>query len=222
MKINETIIKNDVEAEHQTREKFKIFEKEKAKRKVLFLGNSITLHEKAPKIGWNVNWGMAASSEDKDYVHIVLRELEKRYGEIGYCIANVGEWERNYWKEETLEKFRGAREFGADTVVFRLGENLRKDAFEEYALSGCMRRFMDYFTAKAKHVVVTDTFWEHGYICDTLKALAEEKGYDFVSISELGYAAENKAIGLFEHEGVAAHPNDLGMARIAERILEKL
>ena len=47
-------------------------------------------------------------------------------------------------------------------------------------------------------------------------------GYRFVSIGDLGDKQENKAIGKFSHEGIAIHPGDLGMARIACRILEKL
>ena len=33
--------------------------------RVLFLGNSITLHGPAPAIGWEGNWGMAASTVRK-------------------------------------------------------------------------------------------------------------------------------------------------------------
>ena len=222
MKINKDILTNDVPASDQTKEKFKIFEVENAAKRVLILGNSITLHEIKTEIGWENNWGMAASSEDKDYVHILLQGLREKYGAVSHCVCNVGEWEKNYFDESVLKKFEGAKNFNADIVIFRLGENVRADSFEQYPLAGYFQTFVEYFTENAKQVVVTDTFWAHGYICDALKEVAEKKGYQFVTLADLGENGENKALGLFWHEGVANHPGDLGMQRIAERILEKL
>lgn len=221
-KINNDIINNTVNAENQTREKTKIVINPNEKIRILFLGNSITLHETKPEIGWNHNWGMAASAEENDYVHIVLSELQKRYGEISYGIINVGDWETNYFDDGVIEKFNSAKDFNADIVVIRFGENVNQSNFEKYPLIGFLRKFVNLFTKNAKQVIVTDNFWDHEYICNTLKTFALEKNYDFVTISDLGYVDENKALGLFEHPGVAIHPGDLGMQRIAERIIEKL
>ena len=49
-------------------------------RRILFLGNSITLHGPKADIGWTGNWGMAASAEDKDYVHLVSGALARHTG----------------------------------------------------------------------------------------------------------------------------------------------
>ena len=223
MKVNDIIVKNNVDTQNQTRQKLKIFESENpTAKRVLFLGNSITLHEKKPEIGWNNNWGMAASSEEKDYVHLVLARLKERYGDISYAIVNVAEWEQKYWEDSVLEKFKPAKDFNADTVVIRFGENVNLKALDTYPLIDYLRTFIRHIAAEAKKIVVTDCFWEHERICNALKTLAEENGYDFVHLFDLGYQEENMALGLFEHPGVAMHPGDLGMQRIAERILEKL
>ena len=43
--------------------------------KILIYGNSIALHGPAPKIGWERNWGMAASAREKDFAHLVVADL---------------------------------------------------------------------------------------------------------------------------------------------------
>ena len=65
--------------------------------KILIYGNSIALHGPAPKIGWDRNWGMAASAREKDFAHLVVADLEKRRGErADYRIRNLAALERNF------------------------------------------------------------------------------------------------------------------------------
>lgn len=222
MKVNKDIINNNVKAENQTSQKFKVTLVPNAVKRVLFVGNSITLHETAPHIGWNNNWGMAASAEQNDYVHIVVQSLTDKYGNVSYCVCNASEWERNFWDENVLHKFEGARNFDADVVIVRLGENVNRDELANYDFAECCNKFIKFVAPNAKQVIVTDTFWEYEPICTPMCELATENGYKFVSICDLGYLDENKAVGKFWHEGVASHPGDLGMQRIAERLLKVL
>lgn len=217
--INNDIEKNTVEASKQVKEKFKIFDDVKGGKRVLFLGNSITLHETKPEIGWNHNWGMAASSERNDYVHIVLDGLEEKFGAVNYCITNVGEWELNFWKTEALESFFASKDFGADIVIVRLGENVNRQKLSEYDFEKYFENFVRYFSGKAEKVIITDLFWEYKELDEMIKNVCERVNGRFVMLSDLGYDNANKALGLFEHEGVALHPGDRGMAKIAERIL---
>ena len=88
-----------------------------------------------------------------------------------------------------------------------------------------MNALLKYFdkSQKAK-VVLTTSFWRHPGDAAILE-YAKERGLPCVQLGDLGEQDEMKAIGLFVHEGVANHPGDLGMKKIAERIyaeLEKL
>ena len=65
--------------------------------KVLFLGNSITLHDPAPEIGWTGRWGMAATEAAKDYVHLLTADLEKAAGApLQTMVRNTAGFEREY------------------------------------------------------------------------------------------------------------------------------
>ena len=100
--------------------------------RVLFVGNSITLHPKAPEIGWNHEWGMAASAPEKDYVHILISKIREKNPDAAFCIAQVSEWERGFMQgEEHLSKYQGAADFGADIIIVRMIENCPFQDFDD-------------------------------------------------------------------------------------------
>lgn len=219
MKISDDLIKNDVPASGQTKSGEGVLTQtaEHADRKILFLGNSITRHGKAEALGWQGDWGMAASSRENDYVHRLVSLLERGGEKISYCVANLSEWERS--RDMTLLKtaYRAAYDFRADVAVVRLGENAElTERLKEF--KACYRALTDSFAALGARLVLTDLFWEYEPFDDFVEELAKEKGYAFVQLHDLGGSDEMKAVGKFSHAGVAAHPGDRGMKVIAERI----
>ncbi len=222
MKINADKQANSLSAENQVNEKLQIFEGESGAKRILFLGNSITLHEYAPHIGWHHSWGMAASEREKDYLHLVVKRCEEKFGSVSYCICNVGKWEQHFSDERVIEEFAKAKEFGADIVIARLGENVPVEGISGEEFYQSYQAFLRYYTQGASRVIVTDLFWEHELLDGAIERLCADEGYEFVSIRDLGYDENNKAIGQFENVSVNLHPNDRGMAKIAQRILEKI
>ena len=100
--------------------------------KVLFIGNSITKHGPAPDIGWNGNWGMAASDLENDYVHLVVNSLREKVS-VDYSIAQCSRWEQNYNDTENFFKnnYQDLQDFEADIIIVRIGENVKLKNDEE-------------------------------------------------------------------------------------------
>lgn len=214
---------NTVSAERQV-SNMVIRSEQEGSPKILFVGNSITLHGVKPEIGWHGLWGMAASSREKDYVHQTMRMVRGLAPDAGYMIAQAADWERGFWKEpEEFECLRAAREYNADILVLRLGENVLNEHMQEHNLTAAFSELIGYLNPDGKtQVIVTDMFWPNPAKDDCARQAAEEAGSQFVSINHLGTMDEMKAVGLFEHAGVAAHPGNQGMLRIAEAIFEKM
>ena len=222
--ISKNELANNVSAQNQLNGNPNIsFEGDGEGLRVLFVGNSITRHGYKPDIGWYGDWGMAASSKDKDYVHRVISMLEEKYGRVYACIAQGAEWERGYADTTAVlnEVYSEARDFKADIVIIRIGENMPKGSAPD-----CKPQFakmIEFFATNEKaKVIVTDSFWRNDPRDGMIKEICEEKGYIFCQLHDLELDEANMAIGLFEHKGVARHPSDLGMERIAERIVDLL
>lgn len=194
--------------------------------RVLFVGNSITLHGPKPEIGWYGDWGMAASCRKKDYVHVAEELLRKHYGAVSVTYLNCAEWERSYWEDENiLSRWQWARELQADVVVIRIGENTwsSRDRLGEIPYAPHMKTMIEYFASNPNAtVVVTNLFWHKEIIDSEILKAVEAGGYPLVEIGDLGENDACMAIGQYEHRGVSIHPNDLGMQRIAERLVERI
>lgn len=192
-------------------------------KRIMFVGNSITLHGAAPEIGWNGEWGMAASKQKKDYVHRLMEAVSEKNIDPAFCICQVAEWERQYKKGgEVHMLFEHARHFQADVIVVRFIENCPKKDFDPAAFQTAARSLLQYLdpTGKAK-LLFTTGFWRHPGDA-AIAGLAKVLEAPLVELGDLGQLEEMKAIGLFVHPGVANHPGDLGMETIANRIWEIL
>ena len=215
------IDKNTVEAKNQLlpTERVKFENLENPGPRVLFAGNSITLHGIKPEIGWHWLWGMAASAKEKDYVHQLISKISGVSPEASYCIAQVSGWEVRYKEgESTFESFKEAAQFGADIIVMRFVENCPRADFDRLVFERELKKMLDFLNSTGKaNIILTTGFWKH-IADDAIRAVATERGYPLVELGDLGELDELKAVGLFAHDGVAQHPGDKGMAAIADRI----
>lgn len=194
---------------------------------VMFLGNSITLHGSCPEIGWTNVWGMAASAAEKDYVHLVAAGIESRTGrKVSTVVRNLAEFERNYRTWDVEAETGKLVAMKPDYLVIALGENvpeLKGDADRD-DYRAAFRRLISPFLADASarpRTVVRGVFWPNATKDAEMKRVADELGVAFARVdfrSEETIAGTNR----FSHVGVANHPGDVGMRRIADEILKAL
>ena len=193
--------------------------------KILFLGNSITRHGSKPAIGWTGNWGMAASAEEKDYVHLVTASLAKTTGSnLEIMIKNIAEFERQYANYDVAGKFKESFAFGADLVIIAIGENVPKldsDEARRQFKASLTKLLQGLKANRSPTIVVRSCFWPNQAKDQILKEVCEEAGGIFVDIGKLGKDESNYACSEreFKNKGVAAHPGDKGMQAIANAIL---
>ncbi len=186
--------------------------------RVMFVGNSITLHEVNEGIGWLNAWGMAASAKEKDYVHLCFDHIRQAHPNAKFCICQGGEWERNYKEgDSTLPLFASAREFEADVILIKLAGNCSWENFDSALFKQNYASLVKYLNKSGKARVVVASEFHHHPAEEALEAYTQEMDYPYVPLGDLGERPEMMALGLFEHEGVAHHPGDLGMQNIADR-----
>lgn len=192
--------------------------------KVLFLGNSITLHGPAPTIGWTGNWGMAASSQEKDYVHILLDKIGKAAGgKPQVMVKNVADFERRLNDYHVSKELKAELAFEPDLIIIALGENASPAKTPE-AKDQFRKAFAGLLDELKRHghptIFVRGQFWQDADKDALMRQACEDAGGIFVDNSKLGSDESNFARSerKIEHAGVAGHPGDKGMKEIADAL----
>jgi hypothetical protein len=200
--------------------------KPSAIRRILFLGNSITLHGPKADIGWAGNWGMAASSEDKDYVHLVTGALAKHSGSTPHImVRNIADFERSYATYDVDGQMKDLFAFDPDLVILAIGENVptlgSEDAKAQFK-AGVMKILGCALAKRHPLVVVRSSFWADPTKDQVLRLACQEADAIFVNAGPLGREAANAARSerSFTNDGVASHPGDQGMKALADAIVQ--
>lgn len=197
----------------------------------LAIGNSITRHGVCDY--WWHEHGMAATLEENDYYHKVVKFLENNYANVNSQSYGFATWETLHTdRAETLTMIEPYLNENIDLITIQLGENAR----ELSTFEGDFEYLITYIAQKspnAKIIVVGDV-WERDGRDAMKKEAADKCGATFIDMSEIKdnsvYQCGMKTVvydsdgnpHTVEHEGVARHPGDLGMQYIADAIISTL
>lgn len=195
--------------------------------RILFLGNSLTLHGPKPDIGWHGNWGMAASSPAKDFAHRLVTVIEERAGirllleptpsDGSSSTANVlniaNILEREY-TAFTAAKIQKQLDWKANIVVLQFGENVPPQGFNAEAFQKSLSLMLNALKQSSDpQIFVTGNILSANPGLDEIKqkVCAEDPSHrTFVDISV--YRSSTSVTGQL------GHPNDTGMKLIADTL----
>lgn len=197
----------------------KYLEKKK-KLKIVVVGNSIVYHPPNKSIGWDGDWGMAASNKDSDFVHILMENTRKTKSKSQLLFRNIAEFERDYknFAFSTLDSLKNP-----DILIIKISENVNEG-------NAATNKFISYYDSLVNYLappkmktlkVVVSGFWDNK-VNELLKDYAGKKNYPYISIADLSHNITNKAINKFGNNAVGEHPSDQGMRQIAARIWDEI
>lgn len=187
--------------------------------RVLFVGNSITKHAPKPEIGWLTDCGMAASSLDKDYVHLTVEKIKEYDPYMSFSILQVAGFERRFETMDIYSEYKAAIDYKADIIIMFFGANVSKeydkqtdpeikfgDRYEQ------LRNALNsHGTAKVFH---SEGFYIRPVLNAEKKAAAERLGDTYIKLGDI--------VTREDTHGKFNHPGDKGMQEISDLFFANL
>lgn len=201
--------------------KVSVFETEGADGiKILFVGNSITRHSPKPEVGWFNNCGMAASSIEKDYVHLLMDKIRTFDKSASFQIAQVSGYENTFLNQPNdLSKWQMSADYKADIIIMFFGANVPKtydtDQNPAITFEEAYEKLRNFFAGNPNAVVFhSQGFYIRPKLEEEKKAVAEKYGDEYISLEHIIHREET--------HGEFNHPSDLGMSEISDTFWEHI
>jgi hypothetical protein len=181
--------------------------------RILFLGNSLTLHPPSPSIGWTGNWGMAASAAVNDYAHVVTTRIPGAVLEA----VNISALETDPAQFDPAS-IDSSLARSPDLVVVELGDNATDASAFQSAYAALITHIAAGGTAT---ILCTSTWWHSPPIDRVIRETSIAAGALYADIGALYADPVNRASAerSFQDPGIGIHPGDAGMKHIADVLL---
>lgn len=181
--------------------------------RILFLGNSLTLHPPSPTIGWTGNWGMAASAAANDYAHVLTARIPGAVLEA----VNVSalETDPTHFDPASVDSSLAR---SPDLVVVELGDN----ATDASAFQSAYAALIAHIAASGSATILCTSTWWHSAAMDrAIQETSIAAGTLYADIGGLYADPVNRASAeqSFQDPSIGIHPGDAGMKRIADVLL---
>ena len=163
---------------------------------ILFIGNSITRHE-ITSYWWSDGRGMAATSQETDYVHQTETLLADKLRELKPGAKGIYGYAFNYSILETnahdraqtypvMDKYM-TEGGGLDVVVLQLGENVSDASVDDNTYESDYAELIQHIKEEAPNaqIITVGDFWADDTKDAVKKSAAEEAGITYVDLSEI-------------------------------------
>ena len=199
------------------------------------LGNSVTHHPVCEF--WFYECGMAASRPSRDYVHQTVKGIRRNHGKAyssySFELVDSPLWELSAAYRKSIKKqLKKTLKKKAQLLVIQYGDNVRNASFFEAALTDLVQ-YIQKLSPDTRIMILGNLELKDSVNRKTeeiKKKVALSCGVGFVDLSpiagkkeyQIGYTRIQDRRGRWhqiKYDAVAVHPNDKGMAWIAEKIV---
>lgn len=183
-------------------------------KELLIVGDGLTKNAPMPELGWKGDWGMAATSEDKDYAHLLFARIKTVCPKAQLNLDNI-------MYEDTMTGWIHLVPNTADVIIIQLGDNYKGGVSpEEYGKA--YQQMIGELRGETVKPVICIGPWSNKKLEPFIAKAAQAAKAKFVSLRTIAADPANGAAADGVYPKLADRPGNRGMKAIADAVWNAL